>query len=444
MLDFILGFLQTPALIVGLVAFLGLILQQKKAGDIFSGTIKTAIGLLIISAGSGILVGEILPFVGLFQDVTGLQGFATSSESVVAATQTTIAVVARTSSLIMAIGFIVNIVLARITPLKYVFLTGHMMWILSVTVAWALYALGLNDVMIIVLGSILQGVFQTMLPAISQPIVRELTGSNDFAVAHLTTLGTTAAGYIGGLVGNKEKDAEELDLPDSLEFFKDTAIAISLIMIIFFVGLAIVGGPSVVAPYAQGQNYIIFMLLKALGFTGGVLVLLYGVRMFLGEIVPAFKGIADKVIPNAIPALDVPSLFGFAPNSLMIGFISAVVGMLVAMVASSLAFKTAPLVSIIGAFFTGGVAGIFGNARGGTRGAIVAGFVYGFLLIFLSGMAFVVFDFGALGSAGVGHDCIDAIAIMLLFKYWYIGVPLIAVAYLWLCRQEIAYQKAQN
>ncbi|HHX07735.1 MAG TPA: hypothetical protein GX741_04890 [Erysipelothrix sp.] len=114
-------------MIVGLVAFIGLILQQKKAGEIFSGTIKTAIGLLIISAGSGILVGEILPFVGLFQDVTGLQGFATSSESVVAATQTTIAVVARTSSLIMAIGFIVNIVLARITPLKYVFLTGQMM-----------------------------------------------------------------------------------------------------------------------------------------------------------------------------------------------------------------------------------------------------------------------------------------------------------------------------
>ena len=45
-------------------------------------------------------------------------------------------------------------------------------------------------------------------------------------------------------------------------------------------------------------------------FVAGVLVLLQGVRMFLGEIIPAFKGISEKLIPGARPALDVP-IFDF-------------------------------------------------------------------------------------------------------------------------------------
>lgn len=36
----------------------------------------------------------------------------------------------------------------------------------------------------------------------------------------------------------------------------------------------------------------------------GVYILLAGVRLLLGEIVPAFRGIAMKLVPDAIPALD--------------------------------------------------------------------------------------------------------------------------------------------
>lgn len=49
----------------------------------------------------------------------------------------------------------------------------------------------------------------------------------------------------------------------------------------------------------------------------------------------------------------------------MLGFIFATVGMIVAMFISSALFGVVPLVSIIGAFFTGGVAGIMGKGRPG-------------------------------------------------------------------------------
>ena len=433
MLSFLIGIMETPAIILGLVALIGLILQGKAIGQIFSGATKTALGMLVLSAGSSLIVTEILPFVDLFSRVFNIQGFATSSESVVGAMSAAVPVIASTSALIMAIGFLVNVLLARLTPLKYIFLTGHMMWILSVAIAGSLYAGGFSEVMIIVIGSLLQGILMVVLPALAQPTIRMLTGNDNFGYAHLTTLGTVISGYIGGLLGNKEKSAEEIKLPESLEFFKDTAMSVSIVMIFFNLLVVILAGPEVVAEYAGGQNYIVFGLLKGLGFAAGILVLLQGVRMFLGELVPAFKGISDKLVPGAIPCLDVPALFAYAPNSLMIGFIAAVVGMLVGMVASSTVFKVAPLVSIIGAFFTGGVAGIFGNARGGLRGAIIGGFVYGFLLIFGSAFVSTIFDYAAYGAAGVGHDCVDVMALMTVLKNPWIGIVLIVALFGVLC-----------
>ncbi|QQK08637.1 PTS ascorbate transporter subunit IIC [Miniphocaeibacter halophilus] len=444
MLDFLLQLIQTPAIILAIVALIGLVLQKKNASEVFSGTIKTALGMLMLSAGSSIIVQEISPFVDLFQTVFNLDGFATSSEAVVGAMQTAIPVIARTSALIMAVGFIVNVVLARVTPLKYIFLTGHMMWILSVTIAYGFYINDYNESITILAGSILQGMLMVILPAIAQPIVKKITKSDNIAYGHLTTVGVVASAYIGGALGNKNKDAEEVELPKSLSFFKDTSISVSIVMLIFYLFIIISAGPKVVSEMAGEQNYIVYGILKALGFTVGILVLLQGVRLFLGELVPAFKGISDKLVPGARPALDVPALFGFAPNSLMIGFISSVIGMLIAMLVSSIVFKAVPLVSIIGGFFTGGIAGIMGNATGGRRGAVISGFVYGFILIILSAFVYGIFDFGAVGSTGVGQDCIDAMILMILFKQPIIGIGIIIASFILLSILEIKRKKKNN
>lgn len=444
MLSFLLELMQTPAIILGFVALIGLITQGKNFGEVFSGTLKTALGMIVVGAGASLLVGEILPFVSLFSSVFGLNGFATSAEAVVGAMQSAVPIIAKTSSIIMALGFLVNILLARFTPLKYIFLTGHMLWISSVGIAYVMFNVGYSETTIIILGTIVQGMLTTMLPALSQPFVRNLTGSNDFAIAHLTTIGTAGSAYVGKLVGNKNKSAEDIKLPEYLDFFKDTAVSVSIVMGIFYIGLVLIAGPEVVGEFTDGQNYIVFGIMKALGFSAGILILLQGVRMFLGELVPAFKGISDKLVPGAIPGLDVPALFGFAPNSLMIGFITSVLGMIVAMVVSSLAFGSTPLVSIIGAFFTGGVAGIFGNSLGGSRGAIVSGFIYGFLLIFLSGAVHHIVDFSLVGVVGVGYDTIDMMVVTLLFLNPIVGFGSLIVGYVLLSLQEMNYIKSLN
>lgn len=217
--SFFVELLQTPPITLGLVALIGLILQRESIDKIFSGTVKTALGMLILTFGSDIIVSEIMPFAQLFPEVFNLDGFATSSEAVVGAMQSEIPMIASASALIMAFGFLINVLLARLTPLKYIYLTGHMMWILSSVLAFAFYVSDYNQLMTIVLGSIMQGIIMTLLPAIAQPLVKKVSGTNDFAIGHLTTIGTVASGYIGGLIGNEENSAEKLQLPDSLNFF---------------------------------------------------------------------------------------------------------------------------------------------------------------------------------------------------------------------------------
>lgn len=437
MLNFVLQIIQTPAIILGLIAMIGLILQRKNFGAVFSGTVKTAVGMLIVGSGSTIIVTEVTPFSTVFSKVFHLNGFATSSEAVVGALQTNVKAIAATSAIIMGLGFVINLLAARFTPLKYIFLTGHMMWILSIMIAAMFVTAGYSEQMTILWGALLQGMITSILPSIAQPSVKKVTGNDMFAMGHLTTIGTVVAGYAGGLLGNKKNDAEKVQLPAYLSFFKDTAMSVSIVMGVFYLVLFIIAGPNAVKGMTAGQNYIVFALLKALGFTSGILVLLQGIRLFLGEIVPAFKGISDRLVPGALPALDVPVLFGFAPNALMIGFLSGIVGMIIGMLVSGAVFGIVPLISIIGSFFTGGVAGIFGNARGGIRGASVAGVVYGFLLIFTSAIFAKLVNLTQYGVKGVGLDCTDAVAVGLLLKNPVIGIIAVFAVFVLMCIVEI-------
>ena len=76
-LNFIIkNILTQAAVVVGLIALLGLVLQKKPIGTVVSGTMKTILGFLVLSAGSSVIQGSLAIFGDLFNKAFGLKGLA--------------------------------------------------------------------------------------------------------------------------------------------------------------------------------------------------------------------------------------------------------------------------------------------------------------------------------------------------------------------------------
>lgn len=410
-----------PAFILGLIALVGLLIQKKSTSEVIVGTIKTILGLLIMGVGIGALINALIPIQAMFQvgiPAAGFETFVTFDEAVVGAVQSANeANIGAAIAWTMLFGYIIHLVLARVTKFKYVYLTGHMIWIHAGAFAILFQSFGLSLFWTVILASIVDGVYMTLAPALAQPVMRKIIGNDSIAFGHGQTLLNMVGAWVGKLVGDPNNSAEDAEMPDSLNFFRDMAISISLIMIVVAVIAVIlaviqIGIAGVQETISGGQNWFVFALLQALGFTAGVLVLLQGVRMLIAEIVPAFKGVADKLIPGAIPALDCPVIYPFAPNSLIIGLISGTIGQVLGMIFLALISWPVPLPSMIAAFFASGAGAIFGNATGGRRGAWAGGFIWGFIGWIMISFAykFQVFgDLAGMGAIDLGFTVPDAI-----------------------------------
>lgn len=393
MMNDILG---TPAILVGLFALVGLLIQKKSASTVLSGTLKTIMGFVILGAGAAVLIGSLTHFSKMFDHAFQVQGVIPNNEAIVAVAQTTFGT---STALIMVFGMVMNLLLARFTPLKYIFLTGHHTLFMACLIAASLSVGGMSGAPLIIFGSILLGLCMVIFPAILQPTVRQITGNNDFAVGHFGSIGYYVSAKIGQLFGNKAKSTEAIAVPKSLGFLRDTSVAISLTMSLFFIVVALFAGRSYIeAQLSGGSNFIVFALIQAITFAAGVYIILAGVRMLIAEIIPAFKGIADKLVPNAKPALDCPTIFPFAPNAVIIGFLFSFLAGLLSMFALPLIGLKVIVPGLVPHFFTGAAAGVFGNATGGRIGSMAGAFANGIIISFIP--AILLIFMGDIGYEG--------------------------------------------
>jgi PTS system ascorbate-specific IIC component len=386
MLKFLLDILSVPAVLVGLIAMIGLLAQKKGSSDVLKGTIKTILGFIVLGGGAGIAVSSLSHFGTMFQTGFGIKGVVPHNEAIVALALKTYGT---QTALIMAFGMIANILLARFTPLKYIFLTGHHTLYMACMIAAILVAGGVTGLPMVLLGSILLGFTMVFFPAIAQPTMRKITGNNSVGFGHFGTLGYVLSAWVGSLVGDPTKSTEDIKFPQGLTFLRDTSVSIALVMGILYLIVALASGQVFVEKeLSGGQNFIIFAILQAITFAGGVYVILAGVRLILAEIIPAFNGIATRLVPDAKPALDCPVVFPYAPNAVLIGFLSSfaagILGMMILIAFSgSIPSLAIILPGVVPHFFCGATAGVFGNATGGRRGAVAGAFSHGLLITFL-------------------------------------------------------------
>lgn len=367
-----------PALLVGLIALVGLVVQRKKFSDVVLGTVKTIVGFLIMSEGAGIVVRSLNAFTPILQQAFGIQPQAWPGMGLDAL----IAQWGGVASLIMALGFLINVLLARFTPLKYIYLTGHLMFWIALTLVAVVLEINPNTSPGVIIGvcSVIAGLYWTLQPAYMQPLMRKLTGADALAYGHTSSSAAWLGGKLAPFVGREEDRSEKVTLPSSIEFFKDVTAGTGVIIGVVIVIAALVAGGTYVSTLSGDLNYIVYSIMEGLKFAAGITVLLVGVRMVLAEIVPAFRGIATSIVPGARPALDCPIVFDFAPMAVIIGFISATVVFLILMLIIGTVFGIVIIPPLIMLFFPGGASGVFGDRNGGWKGAILGGAICGAML----------------------------------------------------------------
>ncbi|WP_276859952.1 PTS ascorbate transporter subunit IIC [Limosilactobacillus ingluviei] len=416
-LNFLVSIARTPSILVGLVAVLGLALQKKEGTDIAEGGIKTFVGFLVLTGGAGVITSALDPFGKMFMAAFHVQGVVPNNE---AFTATALGKYGSATALILLVALIVNVILARFSHFKYIYLSGHVMINMSCMLAVLLAVAGFTEVPSIIIGGTFLGLFDTIMPALIQPFVKKVTNSDEIAIAHTGDFGYLISGVVAKAFGDPSKTTEDINVPKKVSFLRDNTIAVTVTMAVAYIIVAIAAGPTYVAKFSGGINYLIYALIEAGSFSAGVYIMLAGVRMILNELIPAFKGISEKLVPGAKAGLDIPILFPFAPNAVIIGFFASFVGGLVATVMMIIFHTTIVIPGVVAHFMCGATAGVIGNSVGGRRGAVIGAFTQGvaiswvpILLIPVLGhlglgtASFADADFGVVGSI-VGYSGLSA------------------------------------
>lgn len=425
--DFFLGlfksFFGTPAILVGIFSLLGSVLLRKKFTEVITTFFKTIAGFLILSAGATVIQTPLNNFQALFQDLFKVSGTIPNNDAFAASFFTIAKDAAQLGSIVMVLAIVLNLILSGFSRFKYVFLSGHVLFYMSIMLsAVMVYSnnqgfLNLNNpgdyVIALFSSAFLMATYMVLSAAACKRFVQQITGQNNISLAHTGSLSYITAGWIGEAVykikkGQNIKSTEKINFPKWLQFFRNTFISVSITMLVIFLIIYIPEGIMYNAGIKQlsditdtsikttltslfskdaNTNWVIQMFLDAFTFAAGVEILLFGVRMIIGEIVPSFKGISTKFIKNSQASLDCPIVFPYAPNAVLIGFVCSLVagfiGMAVSIGVASVSNLPVIIPGVIPHFFLGATSGVFGNTKGGIWGCSIGAFVNGLIITFV-------------------------------------------------------------
>ena len=170
-LDFIVGILSVPSILVGLIALIGLVLQKRPTTDVVKGTIKTIMGFLVLSAGAEMIVSSLSPMGSMFEQAFHIEGVIPNNEAIISLALNDFGT---TTALVMALGMLVNILIARFTRLKYIFLTGHHTLYMACMIAVMLSVAKFEGASLVIVGSLILGLVMAIFPALAQPFMKDL------------------------------------------------------------------------------------------------------------------------------------------------------------------------------------------------------------------------------------------------------------------------------
>jgi len=400
--------LQQPAFMIGLIVILGYILLGKPWYDVLAGAIKAIVGYLILTVGSSGLVSNFRPvLVGLKSrfnmDAMVIDPYF-GQNAVTAGVNDVFGKAFGQAMILLLIAFIVNIILVRfskITKMRALFTTGHVQVQQAATAYWLIMFacpfLLTSDLKLLIVMSLILGLYWAVGSNLTVKPCQEMTDGAGFCLAHQQMFGIAINYWLAEKLFGKRKDGkevkklEDLELPGFMSIFNENMVCTSLLMLIFFGAILVILGRDylVTQKFMTGTESMVFYVIRTcLYFSVYLAILQLGVRTFVTELTQSFQGIADKLLPGSIPGVDCAVIFGFgAANAVPLGFLAGFAGQILAIVA--LILLKSPVLVICGfvpVFFDNATIGIFANAKGGVKAALILPFFSGLCQVFGSAL----------------------------------------------------------
>ncbi len=435
--------LQQPAFFIGFLVLLGYSLLKKPLHEVITGFIKATVGVLILTVGSSGLINQCRPILTALKTKLNFNAVVMDPYFGQSAINAGLADLGRSFSQVMyllLIAFAFNILLValrRITKIRSLFTTGHIQVQQSALAFWiVLYCFPqLGDTGILIIMGLLLGLYWAVGSNLTVDICQEMTDGGGFCIAHQQMFGIKLTEWLAPKIGGKNpKKLEDIELPGWTSMFNDNVVSTSIIMLLFFgTIILVIGKDFLIEAGLMGakESYLFYILKFAFNFAVYLKILQTGVNMFVAELTQSFQGISTKLLPGAIPGVDVPAIFAFGPeNAIPVGFIASAIGQLIGIVTLVL-FKSPVLViaGFVPMFFGDGTLAVFANHKGGAKAAIIIPMISGLIVAFGTA-AFA----GTLGLAQYGgfNSLFDWVTVWqgfaFIMKYaGYFGVAIVAI-----------------
>ena len=437
-----------PQYFVGLIVLVGYLLLGRKWYDALAGFIKAVVGYMILNVAAGGLVSNFRPVLAALGDRFGLQAAVIDPYFGQAAAEAALKSAGHATGLTVQ----VLVIFRKLTKVRTVFITGHIMVQQSATATWLMaLALGdnVNQLQFVILLGIVLGVYWAVAANLTVEATQELTEGGGFAIGHQQMFGVWLVDKLAPkFSGKNDKKIEDLELPGFLSIFKESIVATSILMIVFFGAILLVLGKD----YLVGVNgqeltvaaskfkmttlkgtddFFFYILQTALTFTVYVQILQLGVRLFVAELSEAFQGISNKLLPGSMPAVDCAAVYGFgSPNAVTVGFLFGVLGQIVAIL-GLIVFKSPVLIitGFVPVFFDNATFAVYANHKGGLRAASILSFLSGLIQVLGGAVAAGAFGLAAYGGWHGNFDW-DTIWVgfgFLMQNFQYIGLGIVLI-----------------
>ena len=381
-------FLGNPIMLIGFLVALGYILRKETKSKTITGTITAMVGLNLIMFGGSQMTKYFKPITDAVNKAYGIKGYLMDPYAMRAATQEGLGSKFGLIGYVFLVAFMVNVLIVyfgKYTKMHGIFLTGHTGFAHSQAVLWlVVYYFAFGSAATVLISGVLLGVYWAFSTNLAIKSSNKITNNAGFTIAHNQMVGMWFFSKIARFFGDPEEhDAEKMNLPGWLSIFNNNVVSVAIIMTVFIGCFMMTLGINGVQKLAGDTNWFIYILMSGINFSMYMVLILTGVRMFIGELSASFKGIQEKLIPNAVPGVDVAAILAYSPNAATLGFLFCTLGTIIGMGILML-FKVPYMVltGFVPLFFDGGPIGVVANKYGGWRAVAISGVLLGLIHVF--------------------------------------------------------------